>query len=62
MRYTPSFPDQTRQSGSQGDIAPTRRAEGLMFLWLAVLVWPLIAVGSVAAYGFSIWMYQLLTH
>lgn len=42
--------------------APTRRAEGLMFLWLAFLVWPLIAVGTVAAYGFSIWMYQLLTH
>lgn len=42
--------------------APTRRAEGLMFLWLAVLVWPVIAVGTVAAYGFSIWMYQLLTH
>jgi nitrate reductase NapE len=33
-----------------------------MFLSLAVLVWPVIAVGTVSAYGFSIWMYQLLTH
>ncbi|AWU92850.1 periplasmic nitrate reductase, NapE protein [Azospirillum ramasamyi] len=47
---------------TESDPAPTRRAEGLMFLWLAFLVWPLIAVGTVSAYGFSIWIYQLLTH
>jgi len=41
---------------------PTRRAETLMFLALSVLVWPIIAIGSVSAYGFSIWIYQLLTH
>ncbi|MCG5240180.1 nitrate reductase NapE component [Azospirillum doebereinerae] len=33
-----------------------------MFLALSVLVWPVIAIGSVGAYGFSIWMYQILTH
>ncbi|WP_185909653.1 periplasmic nitrate reductase, NapE protein [Azospirillum doebereinerae] len=41
---------------------PTRRTETLMFLALSVLVWPVIAIGSVGAYGFSIWMYQILTH
>lgn len=41
---------------------PSRRAETLMFLALSVLVWPVIAIGSVSAYGFSIWFYQILTH
>ncbi|PWC77195.1 periplasmic nitrate reductase, NapE protein [Azospirillum sp. TSH64] len=64
MRPTPS-PVLSRPSdrkATDSAPAPTRRAEGLMFLWLAVLVWPVIAVGTVAAYGFSIWMYQILTH
>lgn len=40
----------------------TRRSETLMFLALTVLVWPVIAVGAVGAYGFTIWMSQLLFH
>lgn len=47
-------------SGSQP--SPSRRSETLMFLALSVLVWPVIAVGTVGAYGFSIWFYQILTH
>ncbi|RJF81920.1 nitrate reductase [Azospirillum cavernae] len=47
---------------STSSATPSRRAETLMFLALSVLVWPLIAVGSVGAYGFSIWIYQMLTH
>lgn len=47
---------------SASSTVPSRRAETLMFLALSVLVWPLIAVGSVGAYGFSIWIYQMLTH
>jgi periplasmic nitrate reductase NapE len=47
---------------SASSAAPSRRAETLMFLALSVLVWPLIAVGTVGAYGFSIWIYQMLTH
>lgn len=42
--------------------AATRRAETLMFLALSVLVWPVISVGVVGAYGFAIWMSQLLFH
>lgn len=38
-----------------------RRREALMFLVLAVLIWPFIAVGVVAGYGFVVWMYYLFT-
>ncbi|MBP2296015.1 periplasmic nitrate reductase, NapE protein [Azospirillum rugosum] len=41
---------------------PTRRFEGLVFLALSVLIWPVLAIGVVGAYGFSVWMYQLLSH
>jgi nitrate reductase NapE len=40
--------------------APTRRREFMMFLGLAVLIWPFVAVGVVGGYGFLVWMYQLL--
>lgn len=50
----------TASSGSPP--SSSRRAETLMFLALSVLVWPVIAVGSVGAYGFAIWFYQILTH
>jgi nitrate reductase NapE len=40
--------------------APTRRREFLMFLGLAVLIWPFVAVGVVGGYGFLVWMSQLL--
>jgi nitrate reductase NapE len=39
---------------------PTRRAELLAFLTLAVLIWPVVAVGIVGSYGFLIWMSQLV--
>lgn len=37
-----------------------RRSELLVFLVLAVLIWPVIAVGFVASYGFIVWMWQIL--
>ncbi len=40
----------------------SRRAETLMLLALWLLVWPVIAIGTVGAYGFSIWIHQILTH
>lgn len=43
-----------------GVARPTRRAEILAFLTLAVLIWPVLAVGLVGGYGFLIWMYQLV--
>lgn len=39
---------------------PTRREEALVFLTLAVLIWPVIAVGVVGGFGFLIWMWQLV--
>ena len=39
---------------------PTRRAEILAFLTLAVLIWPIMAVGVVGGYGFLVWMSQII--
>lgn len=38
-----------------------RRREGLAFFILAILIWPFIAVGVVAGWGFVVWMYYLFT-
>ena len=38
----------------------TRREEIFAFIVLAVLIWPVIAVGVVGGYGFLVWMYQLV--
>jgi nitrate reductase NapE len=38
-----------------------RRREIIAFLVLAVLIWPFIAVGVVAGWGFVVWMYYSLT-
>ena len=37
-----------------------RRRELLIFLALAYGIWPLVAFGSVGAYGFIVWMTQLV--
>lgn len=37
------------------------RRELLMFLVLAVLIWPFVAVGVVAGWGFIVWMYYMFT-
>ena len=43
-------------------VDPTlRRNERLLFLLLAVVIWPFIAVGVVAGWGFIVWMYYLFT-
>ncbi len=36
----------------------TRRSEILAFLLLAVVVWPVLTFGAVAAYGFAVWTSQ----
>ena len=38
----------------------SRRGEVLTFLVLAFGVWPVLAVGTVASYGFSVWFYQMI--
>jgi nitrate reductase NapE len=31
-----------------------------MFVLLAILIWPVIAVAVVGGYGFAVWMWQLI--
>lgn len=50
---TPLVEDRT-----QGPI--TRREELLAFITLAIIIWPILAVGVVGGYGFLVWMYQLI--
>ena len=40
--------------------ARTRREELVAFVILAVLIWPILAVGIVGGYGFLVWMYQII--
>lgn len=37
-----------------------KRQEWRMFLFIVVLLFPILTVALVGAYGFSIWMYQLM--
>ena len=39
--------------------ASGRRRELLIFLVLAVLIWPFVAIGTVAAWGFLVWIYHI---
>jgi nitrate reductase NapE len=41
-------------------LAQTKRQEIAAFVVLAVLIWPVLAVGVVGGYGFLIWMYQIV--
>jgi periplasmic nitrate reductase NapE len=47
------IPDETPDPHS------SRRAELSAFIVLAVLIWPIIAVGFVGAYGFAVWVWQM---
>jgi len=38
----------------------SRREELFAFITLAVLIWPVLAIGVVGGYGFLVWMYQLI--
>ena len=38
----------------------TRREELFAFVALAILIWPILAIGVVGGYGFLVWMYQLI--
>ncbi|MBB4350669.1 periplasmic nitrate reductase, NapE protein [Aliirhizobium cellulosilyticum] len=37
-----------------------RRRELLTFVVLAFGIWPIVAVGTVATYGFAVWAYQIV--
>lgn len=38
-----------------------RRREVAVFIGLAVLIWPFIAVGVVAGWGLAVWIFYSLT-
>ena len=40
--------------------SPSHRQELFAFIALAVLIWPVLAVGLVGGYGFLVWMYQIV--
>ncbi|WP_312862070.1 periplasmic nitrate reductase, NapE protein [Muricoccus pecuniae] len=57
-----SPPDaQARSAASNLPIGSRGRLEAVAFAILAVLIWPIIAVGVVAGWGFLVWMYYLFT-
>lgn len=39
----------------------SRRRELLVFLFLTVVLAPVLAVAIVGGYGFAVWMYQLVS-
>ena len=41
--------------------AETKRREFIVFLFLAAILFPVLAVGVVAGWGFIVWMWQLIT-
>ena len=45
------------QNGSEPKRA-TRRHELFAFIVLAILIWPILAIGLVGGYGFLVWMAQ----
>lgn len=41
--------------------AHRRRRELWVFLFLTVVLFPLLAVGIVSGYGFAVWIWQIFT-
>jgi len=39
----------------------TRRRELQLFLFLTVVLAPVLAVGVIAGYGFAVWMWQVIS-
>ena len=47
-------------SSATDNVRARRHKELTVFIILAVVLAPVLAVGLVGGYGFSIWMYQLI--
>lgn len=47
-------------SGQSPPLLSGRRGEWAVFVFLAVIIWPIISVAVVGGYGFAVWMYQLV--
>ncbi|MBJ7411049.1 MAG: periplasmic nitrate reductase, NapE protein [Phenylobacterium sp.] len=46
---------------SEPTVAAQKRREYLVFFLLTVVLFPVIAVGVVAGWGFVVWMWQVIT-
>jgi nitrate reductase NapE len=59
---SPSRDGQSATAGLRDEIndPAVRRRELLAFIVVAVLIWPVLSVGIVGAYGFIVWMSQLI--
>ena len=47
-------------SGSDDEHVLTKRGERRVFIFIAVLLFPILSVIVVGGYGFAIWMLQLI--
>lgn len=52
--------ERSRTGAGKERWSATRRAEILAFVTLAILIWPVLAVGIVGGYGFIVWMSQIV--
>jgi nitrate reductase NapE len=50
----------TKIESSAQETRPSKREEIFAFAILAVLIWPVIAIGIVGGYGFLVWMFQIV--
>jgi nitrate reductase NapE len=48
------------QSDARDQPPRTRRDEFIVFIIIAALIWPIVAVGIVGGYGFLVWMLQII--
>lgn len=53
-------PEEPRHMTSEPAEAPTKQRELTVFLFLALVLAPILAVIIVAGYGFMVWMYQIV--
>jgi periplasmic nitrate reductase NapE len=61
VRESPTGEEASNTDALATAAGPRRSREFFVFLLLAVLIWPFIAVGVVAGCGFAVWMYYLFT-
>ena len=47
-------------SNDRANFRSRRRRELLIFAVLAFGIWPVVAIGTVASYGFMVWAYQIV--
>ena len=50
----------SRDTGAAASDPGAKKREILIFLLLAFVIWPFVAVAFVGGYGFIVWMYQMI--